>query len=684
MISGDRSVVEESRALRVSRSVVRTNPRLIVVQSRLHSAHYMGTGRWTIVDPTSRNSFVAVGKDEFPQILRVLLSARNGADVGTLAELSGTSEQGVERLLGTGLLLEDGVAGEPHMRKAYLQAYHSLVFEYPFHDYAVPGWKARDRAQMAQYGKQALPPPSSTPRAGKRWPLPAHNFSVFANVAGARDFTDPVVLGTLLHVVFGIVGTIESDWPMLRKTSPSGGGRHPAEAIVIVGKGATIAAGIYYYDPVAHALVSSERKYPAAVSSHFAPGGVGIAIAARVERPMWRYREPRSWRAVCVDIGHVDETLRIVATAMGAEVLRRAAPIDSSPALEWIVEPELSYLELFPQSERRRGDPVEAEFEGFPSDFGQESDRMLTNPCMSFRIASSGLVADIHWPEHKSVPVTEPQFLLLTYCLPSRRGDRPTDEASLHSQFRLEIGELQRLKKDGLLIGGAFAPRLYDRIHLWAAHNWYLSFLAMLASRPSSRGGVCGISVSLPSKSAIDSELSRSTPQDLLEILYRRKTTRAFSDRPVDIQQVVSLFRSAAETDTAVPTRVLGAMLRVADRPAGEIVQWDGNENKLVPTGRITTAEAIQAATIGQGWAGIGAVTFWVLAKVDFESPSSYLEAAITLGRYGQRLCLDATRQGLGIFVTPAVCDGVTCELLGLADSFHTIIYTMTIGYERR
>lgn len=65
---------------------------------------------------------------------------------------------------------------------------------------------------------------------------------------------------------------------------------------------------------------------------------------------MWRYREPRSYRVVLNDLGHLSETVRLVATALGTEVYFGHGFIDS--ALEDLIgvngaeEPALRFVAL--------------------------------------------------------------------------------------------------------------------------------------------------------------------------------------------------------------------------------------------------------------------------------------------------------------------------------------------------
>ncbi len=102
----------------------------------------------------------------------------------------------------------------------------------------------------------------------------------------------------------------------LRKAVPSGGARHPIEFYVVVGdEVAGIEAGIYHYNVRHHRLDAIEvscaslKALQEASSvlprSRSKPFGFAFIHTCRFERSMYRYREPRNYRVMQFDLGHI-------------------------------------------------------------------------------------------------------------------------------------------------------------------------------------------------------------------------------------------------------------------------------------------------------------------------------------------------------------------------------------------
>jgi SagB-type dehydrogenase family enzyme len=135
-------------------------------------------------------------------------------------------------------------------------------------------------------------------------------------------------LGVLFDVCFGERGRIAfaDQGEFLLKSVPSGGARHTTEAFFAAFDGSGVAPGLYYYHPgrhslicvregdfqghLAHATFDLFKKYDAA------PLGL-VIFASSPARAMWRYRDPRSFRAMLVDVGHPLSAFRHLARALG-------------------------------------------------------------------------------------------------------------------------------------------------------------------------------------------------------------------------------------------------------------------------------------------------------------------------------------------------------------------------------
>jgi SagB-type dehydrogenase family enzyme len=138
-------------------------------------------------------------------------------------------------------------------------------------------------------------------------------------------------LGDLLSLISRPVRTDGMPYkgaaPLLRKTSPSGGSRHPTEFYVIASGIPGLSDGAYQIAPVDGVLdsVDSVSTPPAEWLDL-----LGLAAPARAwalilysslfERNRYRYREPRTFRTVHMDVGHLMTTCEFIGRANGWRV----------------------------------------------------------------------------------------------------------------------------------------------------------------------------------------------------------------------------------------------------------------------------------------------------------------------------------------------------------------------------
>jgi SagB-type dehydrogenase family enzyme len=113
----------------------------------------------------------------------------------------------------------------------------------------------------------------------------------------------------------------------LRKSIPSGGGRHPTEAFMLVFTDRLgLDIGLYHYNVKNNSLdlLRKENLYTEFHSSvHFEESqaqpnspDAAIVFTSLCERAMWRYRESRSWRAVILDVGHAEQMCRRICATL--------------------------------------------------------------------------------------------------------------------------------------------------------------------------------------------------------------------------------------------------------------------------------------------------------------------------------------------------------------------------------
>ena len=120
---------------------------------------------------------------------------------------------------------------------------------------------------------------------------------------------------------------------------PSGGGLHPLEAYLAVGRCDGLPAGCYWYDAHRHQLETlgrDEAQLRALLDQAarswgraYPPPDVLITLAARVPRVAWKY-EGNAYRVILLDAGVVVQMMYLVATALG---LSPCAVGNGDPAL---------------------------------------------------------------------------------------------------------------------------------------------------------------------------------------------------------------------------------------------------------------------------------------------------------------------------------------------------------------
>ncbi len=145
-------------------------------------------------------------------------------------------------------------------------------------------------------------------------------------------------LSSLLHYSFAVTGYVDTVrfGPLIRKTSPSGGARHPIEAYVVAVRVDGLAPGIYHYDTLRHRLdqlhLGDMRRQAVAYCAgqeHVRGASALIVMTAVLPREIWKYRIARAYRVVLLDAGHLCQTLCLTATWLGLGPFTTAALKDS-------------------------------------------------------------------------------------------------------------------------------------------------------------------------------------------------------------------------------------------------------------------------------------------------------------------------------------------------------------------
>jgi SagB-type dehydrogenase family enzyme len=154
--------------------------------------------------------------------------------------------------------------------------------------------------------------------------------------AFGRAELDPVTLATLLKLAVGplrhVDGRLAADSGSVFKTSPSGGGRHPTEVYVYALRVGDIEPGIYHYAADAHLLEDLDRRVDPAFLVAACGDQEWVADASALifytsvrARAAWKYEMGRALRALLLDVGHLSQTVYLLAAALGVRVTFTAA-----------------------------------------------------------------------------------------------------------------------------------------------------------------------------------------------------------------------------------------------------------------------------------------------------------------------------------------------------------------------
>ncbi len=208
-----------------------------------------------------------------------------------------------------------------------------------------PFWEQRFYRERARQWK--VPSPVKRLRGAQQIvlpaPMPGDRFTdVLRQRRTWRRFSAQGIslpqLSTLLHTTWGVQQWMK--WPVLgrlaRKTSPSGGARHPIEAYVLALRVKGLAPGIYHYAADRHRLELVRRGATTQMVEEFFPSQWWYRRAAAVflmtavfPRTQWKYPVPRTYRVVLADAGHLGQTFCLTATWLGLAPFCTMALADS-------------------------------------------------------------------------------------------------------------------------------------------------------------------------------------------------------------------------------------------------------------------------------------------------------------------------------------------------------------------
>jgi SagB-type dehydrogenase family enzyme len=258
----------------------------------------------------------------------------------------------VQELIGFGLLLRQGsgaAAQDVRIAREWsawfpAASFHFATKDAPYVDRS--GWSISRRRKFVS----KKPKPANVVKVASRGKIALNprrlTETEFVRVLTARRthwrFAKESVsvenISELLALVWGVTGY--SDSPLFGrsflKTSPSGGARHPGEVYLMALRVGGLAPGLYHYQPVRHELetiatgADPEQGLRYCAGQHFVKKAAALFIMTAVfPRTMWKYSDPRAYRVVLLETGHLCQTFCLVATWLGLAPFCTAALRDT-------------------------------------------------------------------------------------------------------------------------------------------------------------------------------------------------------------------------------------------------------------------------------------------------------------------------------------------------------------------
>lgn len=601
-----------------------------LLQRRLLHPSYEAPGKWVISNPFTRTDMLAVRTPSdhrervAPTMVRALFSLTSAGDFSDMAALGVLRSTGLQSSVGTCFESNSSIR----------HFYFHYVHDFPFVDYSDASALAIDADRMRKYSAVASPPPLRTPRNG----------SVISLPDGRVGWECPDTLNWLSWLLYLAVGEFEivsqpGRTKFIRKASPSGGAKHPTELWLLLPVAKFgIDAGTYIYAPGVHGLVRSSRD------DHMVATGTTISLRARVERAMWRYREPRSFRAIPIDVGHVLGTIAMALEATETEYRYSLPRVQGS--LSDLEEPEFAAILLAGEDDVRWASP-EARSHRRMTEGAERPGTYGTNPTLTFRCGPGVVEGEVLMPSAATAEVDEIDFAILDHCLishrgaPVRDGDRRTTlTAILDAVDGATPTRVERLNDLALLLSYQKAVELRQSVVPWSESGWYLPLLALLDPAPEAvseyYSSVTGTRDILP-------------PARLSAVLRTRRTIRNFLQEEIP-RHVFDRLHALVGRHGLSSAMVA---LSVEGMAAGTIVFQ--NVESDAQLGEVLTRKLMQDLNIGQSWVRDASVCMWLISKLDQDDDP--LKELIKMGEVAQRLIVEAIDRGYGCYSSPAMRD---------------------------
>lgn len=225
--------------------------------------------------------------------------------------------------------------------------------DYPYWDYADATTAHADIEMMREYAEREpdifrsnehLPTDDDRVCPPPKQILSEMTLSLQRGMTRDRELSTPVSGDSLAGLMSGALGVLRirklrqaNRAPAIRKTSPSGGSRHPTEGYLLTWGVDDLSNGVWHFCATRSVLHPIDQPLPPEIPARFGVDtGALLVLTSVFERNMYRYREPRTFRTVWLDAGHVTETVQLLATAYGHQSRRLYGGIRPEEAESWL------------------------------------------------------------------------------------------------------------------------------------------------------------------------------------------------------------------------------------------------------------------------------------------------------------------------------------------------------------
>jgi SagB-type dehydrogenase family enzyme len=488
----------------------------------------------------------------------------------------------------------------------------------------------------------------------------------------------------------------------LRKTIPSGGGRHPTEVFVaVIDQKFGLREGLYHYNVQFNSLdLLAEISLPDlnAVADLPADTEAVLFFASFSERAMWRYRDPRSWRAFVIDVGHIETMCGVVCKALNYS-LELCHGFNNIEAAELLNLDNMRTPVMSMAAIRSMDGTVHRRSEGTVAQQGAHEAPLPGQKANHSRILNQSQIANQSQISNQS-QVSNPMGLLQTSSLLFMRSTDGTLVDGRHCQQSLSLDDIELLSffaEPSSLEQGKEAGFDEDRIEnakslgylvdcnkdeiphagIWETYNLQRAACLMYETIG---GGTRRNSFYPPVQNTLGLT-------DNFSALLNRRTERFFSNKAVSSEtfsQVLEEMRQALEPYPWLSLRIVAQGVEGLD---ASVYSQDRETGKLTKTVETYTRKELLECAHGQWWLnGGGFCCFFVVSLEELARqnkagifPSNYFEMLLLLGEAGQALLNVATASGLGSWMTPAVSETIAAKILALNGS-EEALYFFKIG----